>query len=231
MDHTGRRREIVLPLLGAMLFGILLLGAPTAKAQSTLDRTDTQQWNDVIFSIPITKQIDFNFQGTLRLGRDISHPVDERVGLGATFRIGKYLTLIPFYLRIETQPFEGRRAHEDRLNLVATLRFEKNKFRFSDRSLIERRLRVPQIDSTRYRNRFQIEHPVGPNRIKLSVFASDEVFYDWSFNDWVRNRFASGIIKPLNRNITLELYYLRQNDRRTLPGDLHVIGTTWRIKL
>ena len=214
-----------------MLFGILLLVGPTAKAQSTLDETDTQQWNDVIFSVPITKQIDFNFQGGFRLGRDMSHPVDERVGLGATFRIGSHLSLLPFYLRIETQPFEGRQAHEDRLNFAATLRFEKSKFRFSDRNLIERRLRVPQIDSTRYRNRFQIEHPVGPDRIKLSVFTSDEVFYDWSFDDWVRNRFAAGVIKPLNKNITLEVYYLRQNDGRTLPGDLHVIGTTWRIKL
>jgi len=50
-------------------------------------------------------------------------------------------------------------------------------------------------------------------------------------DDWVRNRFASGIIKPLNKNITLELYYLRQNDGRTLPGDIHAIGTTWRIRL
>lgn len=214
-----------------MLFGILLLVGPTAKAQSTLDETDTQQWNDVIFSVPITKEIDFNFQGTLRFGRDISHPVDERVGLGATFRIGNHLSLLPFYLRIETQPFEGRQAHEDRLNFAATLRFEKSKFRFSDRSLIERRLRVPQTDSTRYRNRFQIEHPVGPDRTKLSVFVSDEVFYDWSLDEWVRNRIAAGIIKPLNKNITLELYYLRQNDGVSVPGDLHVIGTTWRIKL
>ena len=216
------------PLLSLVF--LLTLATP-ASSQIAVDQTDTQQWNDVIFSLPITKQIDFNMQGTLRLGRDISHPVDERVGVGATFRIGKHLSLLPFYLRIETQPFEGRKAHEDRLNFAATLRFEKNKFRFSDRNLFERRIRVPQVDATRYRNRFQIEHPVGPDRIKLSVFASDEVFYDWSVDDWVRNRFASGIIKPLNKNITLELYYLRQNDGRTLPGDLHVIGTTWRIKL
>jgi hypothetical protein len=195
------------------------------------DQTDTQQWNDVIFSVPITKQIDFNMLATLRIGRDISRPVDERFGLGATFRIGQHLSLIPAYLHSETQPFAGRRGHEDRLNFAATLRFEKNKFRFNDRNLFERRFRSPQIDATRYRNRFQVEHPIGPDRMKLSVFVSDEVFYDWSVDDWVRNRFAAGIIKPLNKNITLDVYYLRQNDGRSLPGDLHVIGTTWRIKL
>ena len=202
-----------------------------ASSQTAIDQTDTQQWNDVFIAVPITKQVDFNVLGTLRIGRDISHTVDERFGVGATFRIGQHVTLVPAYLHIETQPFEGIRLHEERLNLAAILRYEANQFRFSDRNLLERRFRRPGINSTRYRNRFQVEHPVGPDRIKLSVFASDEVFYDWSVDQWVRNRVAAGILRPLNKNITLEVYYLRQNDGRALPGDIHAIGTTWRLKL
>ena len=209
----------------------LLTLATPASSQTAIDQTDTQQWNDVFIAVPITKQVDFNVLGTLRIGRDISHTVDERFGVGATFRIGQHVTLVPAYLHIETQPFEGIRLHEERLNLAAILRYEANQFRFSDRNLLERRFRRPGINSTRYRNRFQVEHPVGPDKMKLSVFVSDEVFYDWSVDDWVRNRVAAGIIKPLNKNLTLELYYLRQNDGRALPGDVHVIGTTWRIKL
>jgi len=209
---------------------LLTLTTP-ASSQTALDQTDTQQWNDVFIAVPITKQVDFNVLGTLRIGRDISHTVDERFGIGATFRIGQHVTLVPAYLHIETQPFEGIRLHEERLNLAAILRYEANQFRFSDRNLLERRFRRPGINSTRYRNRFQVEHPVGPDKMKLSVFVSEEVFYDWSVDDWVRNRVAAGIIKPLNKNLTLELYYLRQNDGRALPGDVHVIGTTWRIKL
>lgn len=209
----------------------LLTLATPASSQTAVDQTDTQQWNDVFIAIPITKQVDFNVLGTLRIGRDISHTVDERFGVGATFRIGQHVTLVPAYLHIETQPFEGIRLHEERLNLAAILRFEAIQFRFSDRNLLERRFRRPGINSTRYRNRFQVEHPVGPDRIKLSVFASDEVFYDWSVDQWVRNRVAAGILRPLNKNITLEVYYLRQNDGRALPGDIHAIGTTWRIKL
>ena len=209
----------------------LLALATPASSQTAIDQTDTQQWNDVFIAVPITKQVDFNVLGTLRIGRDISHTVDERFGVGATFRIGQHVTLVPAYLHIETQPFEGIRLHEERLNLAAILRYEANQFRFSDRNLLERRFRRPGINSTRYRNRFQVEHPVGPDKMKLSVFVSEEVFYDWSVDDWVRNRVAAGIIKPLNKNLTLELYYLRQNDGRALPGDVHVIGTTWRIKL
>jgi len=211
--------------------GLLLLQS-IAFAQTTApSQTDTQNWNDVQLSVPITKDIDFNLLGTLRLGRDISRPVDERIGAGATFRIGKYLVVEPNYLHIGMQPFEGRRVWENRLSLPTTLRFQRGKFRFSDRNLFERRLRHPGIDATRYRNRLRIEHPVGPDHWKLSVGVADEVFYDWSVNDWVRNRFAIGVSKVLNKNVTLDMYYLRQNDGRSVPGDLHVIGTIWRIRL
>ena len=218
-------------LISSTVFALLLLSLSIHAQTRTPDQTDTQQWNDVQFSIPITKDIDFNFLGTVRLGRGITRPVDERIGAGATFRIDKYLVVEPNYLHIGMQPFEGRRVWENRLSLPTTFRFQLGKFRFSDRNLFERRLRHPGVDATRYRNRLRIDHPVGPDRWKLSVGVADEVFYDWSVNDWVRNRFAIGISKVLNKNVTLDLYYLRQNDGRSVPGDLHVIGTIWRIKL
>jgi len=219
-------------LFACFCLAVLLPIASDALAQTTApSQTDTQQWNDVQLSVPITKDIDFNILGTLRLGRNISRPVDERVGAGATFRIGKYLVVEPNYLHIGMQPFEGRRVWENRLSLPTTVRFQRGKFRFSDRNLFEKRLRQPGIDATRYRNRLRIDHPVGPDKWKLSLAVADEVFYDWSVNDWVRNRYALGISKVLNPNVTLDIYYLRQNDGRSVPGDLHVIGTIWRIKL
>ncbi|MEJ7712427.1 MAG: hypothetical protein WKF84_21880 [Pyrinomonadaceae bacterium] len=58
------------------------------------------------------------------------------------------------------------------------------------------------------------------------MFVADEVFYDWSVDDWVRNRFTIGVSKVFNKTFTGDLYYMRQNDGRSRPGDLHVIGTT-----
>ena len=66
--------------------------------------------------------------------------------------------------------------------------------------------------------------------MKLALYVADEVFYDWSFNAWVRNRFTIGVNKVLNKHLTLDLYYLRQNDGHTVPGDIHVIGANWRFK-
>ena len=201
-----------------------------ASAQ-IIDRSDNQFWSDVQVAVPLTKDIDFNMLGTLRLGRDISRPVDERIGTGFTFRFGQHLQIAPNYLYIATQPIRNRRLWESRLSLPVTLRFNVEKFRFSDRNLFERRIRNLGITSTRYRNRFLVEHPVGPSKLGLSLFVGDEVFYDWSVDRWIRNRFAVGGTKVFNKHFTLDIYYLRQNDGVSIPGDLNVIGTTLRLKL
>ena len=209
---------------------LLMLLVSCASAQS-VDRTDNQQWTDVQLAVPVTKNFDFNILGTLRLGRDISRPVDERVGAGFTWKIGKYWQVSPNYLHIGMQPFRGRKVWENRLSLPVTLRFNVDKFRLSDRNLIERRLRNSGAMSTRYRNRFQVEHPVGDKEWNLSLYVADEVFYDWSIDRWVRNRFAVGGTKIFNEHFTQDFYYLRQNDGVSVPGDLNVIGTILRIKL
>jgi len=224
MTHGSRRLAYIALLL------LTFAGSAFAQSASSL-RSDTQQWSDIQVAVPLTKQIDFVLFGTLRIGRDVSHPVDERLGVGFAFKAGKYLTFTPNYLHITTQPFRNTSLYENRLSFPGTLRFPLGHFTFSDRNLFERRLRHPGRNSTRYRNRLQIEHPLKFSELKLTAFTSDEVFYDWSFNAWVRNRFAVGVSKAFNKHFTQDFYYLRQNDGHSLPGDLNVIGTTLRVRL
>jgi hypothetical protein len=209
----------------------LLLGLTGFASAQIIDRTDNQIWSDVQVAVPMTKNIDFNILGTLRLGRDVSRPVDERLGTGFTLRFGQHVSIAPNFLYIATQPVRNRRGWESRLSLPVTLRFNVEKFRLSDRNLIERRIRRPGINSTRYRNRLQVEHPVGPAKLGLSLFVADEVFYDWSLRRWSRNRFAIGGTKIFNKHFTQDFYYLRQNDGVSVPGDLNVVGTILRVKL
>ena len=91
--------------------------------------------------------------------------------------------------------------------------------------------REPQPDAWRYRNRLQIEHPFKIGKTKFVWLVNDEFFYDSVLNDWVRNRFAVGVNHTFNKHLTLDTYVMRQNDGRTRPGDVNIIGTTWRIRL
>lgn len=209
---------------------LVILLVSSASAQS-VDRTDNQQWTDVQLAVPVTKSFDFNILGTLRLGRDISRPVDERVGAGFSWKIGNYWTVSPNYLHIGMQPVRGRKIWENRLTLPVTLRFNVDKFRLSDRNQIEHRIRNSGLRTNRYRNRFQVEHPVGNKEWNLSLYVADEVFYDWAVDRWVRNRFTIGASKVFDKHFTQDFYYLRQNDGVSVPGDLNVLGTTLRFRL
>jgi hypothetical protein len=211
----------------------LLCFAGVASGQSTSSqRHDTQIWNDAQLAIALNKKIDVNLFGGLRLGRDVCCLIDERIGFGFSFKAGKYLTLAPSYLYLATQPLKNQKGFENRLTLAATVRVPiGGGFTLSDRNQFERRIRHPQVDATRYRNRLQVEHPFKIGSAKLNGFMADEISYDWSVNAWVRNRFTIGIGKTFNEHFTGELYYLRQNDSHTKPGDLNVIGTTLRFRL
>jgi hypothetical protein len=209
---------------------LLLLNAAAVSAQTRPSDSDVQSWTDVQLSVPLSKTVDFVLLGTLRIGRNLHRPVDERLGGAFSFKAGKYLTFAPSYLYITTQPFKGRRSFESRLSIPATIKFPIDRFTISDRNLFERRFRHPGGESTRYRNKLQVDHPIGLKKSKLSLFVADEVFYDRSFNAWVRNRFSVGLTKVFNKQVTTDFYYLRQNDGHSVPGDIHVIGTTWKLK-
>lgn len=219
--------------LALLLCALLFTGEESlakAQARPPVPEEDTQVWNDVQAAVALSKEVDFNLYGTVRFGRDVTHLVDRRAGVGFTFKVGQYLTLAPWYLSIVTRPAEGRKGNENRLNLAATVRLPLGKYALIDRSLFERRLRSTG-NSTRYRNRLQLERPFKLGGTQLGWFLSDEVFYDWSVDDWVRNRFAAGLSRRFNKHFTGDLYYMRQNDGRSRPGDLNVIGLTYRIRL
>jgi hypothetical protein len=217
------------PLL--FLTAVLLCPGGGDFAQTPVPEADTQNWNEIQLTIPVSKKVDFLIQGTLRIGGNISKAVDERWGFGFNYKLNKYVTINELYYHREARAPNGRHEVEERLTLGATLSKPIGKFTLSDRNSVERRWRQPQVDAWRYRNRIQLEHPFTIRKRKFTGFVSDEVFYDWSVDDWVRNRLQIGARHSFNKHFTGDLYYLRQNDGRSRPGDIHVIGTIMRFRL
>ena len=185
----------------------------------------------VQFTIPLNKKTEFVVIGTLRMGDNITKPVDERWGFRVNYALSKYATLQTLYFHREARPPHGRHEIEDRGTVGANLRVPLGKFTFNTRNWFEHRWRDPQINAWRYRNRFQLEHPFKIGKTKFVWQVNDEIFYDWSLHDWVRNRFAVGVSHTFNKHVTLDTYVMRQNDGRSKPGDINIIGTTWRLRL
>jgi len=209
----------------------IVCAAVGAGVQSQVPKTDNQSWNDVQFTIPLDKRTEVVFQGTLRLGDNLTDPVDERWGIRFNSTVEKHLILQTLYFHREAKPPRGRSEYEDRLTFGANLRFPIQKFVLTSRNWFERRWREPQVDAWRYRNRLQLEHPFKLGRTKMVWQLSDEFFYDWSLHVWPRNRMSAGISHTFNKHLTLDLNYTRQNDSHTRPGDLNIIWSVWRIKL
>lgn len=223
------KKKIVASLLLALVGTSM---SHVARGQSRVPESDTQSWNDVQLTVPMTKKADFLLQTTWRFGDNFfGAVVDERWGAGFNYKLSRYVTLNELFLHRGARPPHGKSETEERLSFGATFQGPMGKFTLSDRNWFERRWREPQVDAWRYRNRVRLEHPFKVEKTKFVWFISDEVFYDWSAHDWVRNRAAIGAGHTFNKHVTGELYYLRQNDGRSRPGDINVIGTTLRFKL
>jgi hypothetical protein len=200
---------------------------PQSLPSNLLD--DTQFWSSLQLSAALSQRADLILIGSLRVGDDVSRLVYERGSAGVTLKVGKHVTLTPMYGYVATQTIPGAHTGEHRVSLDSTMTFGLGRFVLSDRNMLERRF-LPIVHSSRYRNAVQISRPVRLGGITLWPFVSDEITYDWRVDALARNRFSVGGRKDLSEKASLDLFYLRQNGAYAQPRDLHVIGTTLRIR-
>lgn len=236
-----RRFNITLLIRESLRIILCLLfingGVSLASAQSSATpiapQDDTQSWTDVQLTVPVNQRFDLLINGQLRSGNDLRDFADARASIGAAFKANKHLTLTSNYFRIlMRQPVTARRTLEHRFSFAAIVRFpDLEKIVITDRNLVERRLFDARPSTVRYRNRLQVERPFSIGKVGVQLFVSDEVFYDSGARAWTRNRTTVGGSHTFNKHFTGELYYMRQWDARSRPGDLHVIGTNLRFRL
>lgn len=207
-----------------------------AIGQTTPPREDNQFWHETQLIKPTGKNKDLIIIGVLRVGRDFARPVDERIGAGLAFKLTPHLTIMPTYLYVDQQPYAGFRIQEHRLVLNATAKFNLGRTTFTDRNLLERRVRHARGDFTVYRNRLQIDHPVRLGNFKFKPFIADEIWYSTQPTStgrmgWFRNRISVGINKSFGERFNTDFFYLRQDDGILRPGNVQALGTLFRVFL
>jgi hypothetical protein len=103
-------------------------------------------------------------------------------------------------------------------------------FIVSDRSRVEDLVGV-RTNPWRYRNRLSADHPIQGMRPLSAVFASEEVFYDFGTRHWTRSRAQVGLGLAAARNAEVRVYYLRQDQRSSLPRAVNGLGMTVALEL
>ena len=210
----------------------LLMGALTAfaPAQTTQDDEDVQSWNDLQITAPITSYLEFYTSVTMRFGKNVTRLHDGRYAFGFNLKPNKSWTITPFYWYIVARNTAGQFRTENRLNLRIGYKFPIKKVDLSHRSTFELRYRAAG-NTWRYRPSLTIARDIPKKYIPdAKWYLTEEVFYDSATDKFSRNRFTAGITKTLNKHLSVDLYYMRQNDGFSHPGDLNVIGTSWKVK-
>src|SRR5262249_9152323 len=134
----------------------LVFTVASAQTPSSLQRHDKQLWNEVQLTVPVCEKVDLQLGGALRVGRDVSHLVYERISIGFGFNPSRHFTLTPSYLYQSSQPLPNEKIFENRVSLNGAFKFGLGKFAFSDGNQIERRFIRSGRAFNRYRNRLRI---------------------------------------------------------------------------
>jgi hypothetical protein len=228
------------------LFLLLFIGylcfPPVFSQVSETDSVDNQFWHETQLSFPLIKtendsgkttdKLSFFINGNLRIGRNIRHLIDERIGLGFDYKYNKYVSFTQSYLYIAQQPSTGVKQFESRARFAVNLEKSWKKFSLGDRNLVEYRFRNNRSDSVRYRNRFRFIYPIKKNKKELFVpFATNEIFYDFQAKTFSRNELSVGISRKLSSNVTTDYFYLLQTNKSGSPKQLNVFGVNLKIRV
>lgn len=212
-------------------------------SQTPPPEDDVQFWNDTSVTFPLLKttgndgkettRLEGFISGTLRLGQNVRHFTDERIGGGINYKINKYFSASTSYLYSADQAYKGaRRGFEHRLRFDFEAGKKWKNFSVKDRNRIEYRIRNSRSDSARYRNKIQAQFPIRrDNREIVTLFVADEPYYEFSQNAWTRNEFSVGVSRSFTPNFTGELFYMLQNSTGTVLRRRDIIGINLKFKI
>jgi opacity protein-like surface antigen len=216
-------------ILIVVFFLLFLTGSAIAQTSRPPDQDDNQIWHETVVGLPLAKKLTLTVNGVLRFSGDQRRLTDNRAGFGFGYKFNKNVTAGTAYLYRFTETVRNRKNYENRFIAYLTLSKTLAKFGVSDRSQDEYQARNSRRDKWVYRNRLQAEREIKLENFGFKPFVSAEVFYDSAAEKFSRLRLTGGASKKLYKNLTLDAYYMRQQDATTNPGYLNVLGTTLRL--
>jgi hypothetical protein len=227
-SHESRVWKVFL-LAVSLSLALPCLAQAAEDTKPDLPRNDTQIWYEGWLTVPVSESVDITGIGSARLGRGLDHWVFERAYVSASWRLSKLLSIGSYYSYCAVQGLPDMDAREHRFGFDGSVGWHIHAFQMSDRSRIETRV-LPTYTYSRYRNRLLVQHPLAVRGRQVTLYASEEVYYDGQLSAWSRSRFTAGFNKRMSSRISVDFYYLRQNDHYTKPGDIHAIGITFKAQ-
>ena len=196
----------------------------TSLPAFAFDDGDFQIWDTESVEVKLNDSLKVKIEEELRFGDDISELYYTHTDGGFTYNAAKGFDLGMNYRQVYEKK-KGEWKYENRPHANATLKWNWQDFKFSDRSRLE--LRSPEDKSTswRYRNKLTIKLPWKWTDFDIQLYIADEFFIDFHGEKFNRNRIYAGFAFKLTKNFKADLFYLWQTSESDDDWtDYNVIG-------
>ncbi len=222
MTPSRETHQLFMPLRKILVLTLLclLFRVPSAPASDA----DQQFWNTYYGEKSLTRNLKFSAEEEFRVGRDISRLTYSHTDFGLIYTAASWLELGINYRLIRAWKVVLW-EYEHQPYFSATFKKTWDHFEISNRSRVEDRILTHTKDFWRYTNQTKLQYFFHVHGLQVGPYISHEYFVDFDQTIFNFVRIAAGFEIQLSKNVTSEIYYLRQdqNSRGTEPK-ANVIG-------
>ena len=202
----------------------------SAEAQTVRPLRDAQLWSRARLKYYPRPDFDVRFRGSLRFGNNLSQLAEEITGASVAYHAKPYVSFGAGYLYKGGVKSLTGYSRENRWYAEASVAQCLHHFQFSNRARSE----VRWVDGARwerYRDRVQVRRRNLMPQVHLSPYLSWEDLYYTKFDEWNRKRYTAGIQVRLANRERLKLFYRYQDDLRSRPHDINIMGVTLHVRI
>ena len=227
-------------LIRSILLALLISAAALSVfAQSSAPENDFQVWNETTFTKPLqfgsdgkSEKLSLTFGTTVRMFDEATRVGDWRLSTGLDRKINSKLTLSGGYTFRRSSSVISRWENEHRIRLDGNLDFKANRLSIRSRSRFERMIKEGKPDSSRFRQRILLSHPLRMTGSEIfSPFASAELFYDITARRISRGEYIAGISRKISSDFTIEPFVGLRKNRSSSFRNVGIVGINMKFKL
>ena len=215
----------------------LVLGLATVSPAQDESNTQRQAWPDVQVFVPTSPKTRLFFIASRSQERESRSQLDAQFGAHVDYLANEHVSFRVGY-RYSTSLIPEDDFREHRIVAEQTLKTVlPGKVVASDRNRQDFRF-IRGEYSFRYRNRLTLEREVAAGEYRFTPYLQGEAYFDSRFLTWNRHRYGAGVVLPLAKpavatdppptsilhHLSLDVYYMRQNDSRSSPHHVNAAG-------
>ncbi len=188
-----------------------------------------QYWNELKIKHTLSEKLDVHIKIEQRFVDDFNNLGLHNYAPGVVFKINQHFN---FELNYKFEREKGVKgwSSEHRVEIIPVIKWEWREYQLNNRNRFEFRS-FKEENKWRWREKLKIKKHMKIGAFEFTPFVSEEIFYDFKVNEFNQNRIATGISKEINKNLEINLYYLRKNNKRddAWPG-VNILGTEFGMK-